>query len=127
MPTARSPVLRASSSRGTYVRRNGRLIDLGCAKVICSEEPVNAEATGNSVIEIPVTPSRKPLPILDPREQQQIADRFQTLLLMFRFETLEARRRFRESCRHCRAQQNDTPPGEIGPNTPGSVGLDAPL
>jgi hypothetical protein len=79
-------LLRVSSARDTYVPRNGRLLDLSCAMVICSEGPLDADAGGSSIIEIPITPSRKPLPILDARAQQQIADRFQPLLLMFRLK-----------------------------------------
>lgn len=82
-------LLRASSSRDTYVPRNGRLVDLSCAKVICSEEPLYAGAVADGFIEIPVTPSGEPLPILDLRAQQQIADEFQPKLLMFRLKNYQ--------------------------------------
>lgn len=78
--------LRASSARDTFVSRSGRLVDLSCAKVIWSEDSLDKAATGDSVIEIPVTSSLKPLPTLDARAQRQIADRFQPLLLMFRLK-----------------------------------------
>ncbi len=77
-------LLRTSSDRDTYVPRNGRLVNLCCAKVICSEEPLYDDPTGGNFIEIPVTPTCESLPILDQRAQQQIADEFQPKLLMFR-------------------------------------------
>ena len=80
-------LLRASGTRDTYVPRNGRLMNLCCAKVISSEVPLYEAAAGGSFIEIPVTTLHEPLPTLDQRTQQQIADDFQPKLLMFRLKT----------------------------------------
>ncbi len=77
-------VLRASSARDIYIPRRGRLINACCAKVICSEELLDNEELGNSTIEIPVIPTRQPLPILEKCAQQEIAREFQSKLLRFR-------------------------------------------
>src|SRR5208282_1574232 len=77
-------LLRVSSTRDTFVPRNGRLVNLCCAKVICSEEPLYDDAAGGGFVEIPVAPLPEPLPILDQLTQQQIAGEFQPKLLMFR-------------------------------------------
>ena len=79
-------LLRTSSARDTYIPRNGRLVNLCCAKVICSEEPLYDAPTGSNFIEIPVTPTCESLPVLDQRAQQQIADEFQPKLLMLRLK-----------------------------------------
>lgn len=76
-------LLRASRSRSAYLPRSGRLVNLCCAKVICSDEPLFDEVPGGFMV-IPVAPSREPLPILDARAQKEIADRWQPKLLMYR-------------------------------------------
>jgi hypothetical protein len=77
-------VLRATSARDTYIPRKGRLINACCAKVICSEELLGNEELGQSSMIIPVTNTRRPIPILDGSAQQEIASEFQAKLLKFR-------------------------------------------
>jgi hypothetical protein len=77
-------VLRASSAQDVYVPWKGRLIKTCCAKVLCTDEPLDHERLGHGTIEIPVTPTRKSLPILEKRSQQEIASKFQSKFLRFR-------------------------------------------
>jgi hypothetical protein len=76
--------LRASSARDIYIPRKGRLINTCCAKVICSEELLDNEELGQGALEIPVTSTRQPIPILEKYTQQEIASDFQPKLLRFR-------------------------------------------
>jgi hypothetical protein len=77
-------VLRTSSARDVYFSWRGRLINTCCAKVICSEELLDNEELGQASIEIPVTPTRRPILILEECAQREIASEFQSKLLMFR-------------------------------------------
>jgi hypothetical protein len=76
--------LRVTNAQDAYVPRRGRLATVSGARVICSEEPFYDGALGGGGVDIPVTSSRQPLPILDRSTQQQIADEFQPKLLMYR-------------------------------------------
>ena len=77
-------VLYASRGRGTSILWKGRLVDLGWAKVIRSEEPLNNFKLGPGVIEIPVDPAPHSIPMLHPATEQKIADEIQPMLLMYR-------------------------------------------
>jgi len=77
-------VFRASSAQDIYIPWKGRLINTCCAKVLCTEELLDNEGFGHGIIEIPVTPTRQPLPILEKCVQQEIASEFQSKLLRFR-------------------------------------------
>ncbi len=77
-------VLRASSAPDIYIPWKGRLINTCCAKVLCNDEPLDNEGLGRGTIEIPVSPTRRPLPILDKCAQKEIASKFQSKLLSFR-------------------------------------------
>ena len=77
-------VLRASSAQDVHIPWKGRLIKTCCAKVLCTDELLDNEGLGHGSMEIPVTPTRKSLPILEKRSQQEIASEFQSKLLRFR-------------------------------------------
>jgi len=79
-------VLYASRGRGTSILWKGRLVDLGWAKVIRSEEPLSKLKLGPGVIEIPVDPSPPSVPMLHPGTEQRIADWIQPMLLMYRLQ-----------------------------------------
>ena len=81
-------LLRASSSRDTFVPINGEARSIYCAKAIYTEEPIVDSALIQSVLSIPVTPTKRPLPILDEGVQQTIADEFQPKLLNYRLTNL---------------------------------------
>jgi hypothetical protein len=83
-------VLRASSARNIYFPRKGRLINTCCAKVICSEELLDNQELGQGTIEIPVTRTSLPIPILEKCAQQEIACEFQSRLLRFRLASYNA-------------------------------------
>jgi hypothetical protein len=77
-------VIRSSVAQDIYVPRKGRLINASLATVICTEDLFDADGLGRSAIEIPVTPTRRVVPILDRRTQEEIAGEFQPKLLGFR-------------------------------------------
>lgn len=76
-------LLRAGNRRGAYILRNGRLVDMYCAKVISSPQHLGP-AVADAAVEIALSPSRRDLPVLDDQVQQQIADKFQPRLLGYR-------------------------------------------
>lgn len=76
-------LLRAGSRRGAYLLRNGRLVDMYCAKVIRSPQYLGP-AVADAAVEIALSPSRRALPVLDDQVQRQIADKFQPRLLAYR-------------------------------------------
>jgi hypothetical protein len=77
-------LLRASSAPDIYIPWKGRLVNTCCAKVICADEPLDSEKLRQGAIEIPVAPTRQPLPILEKCVQQDIANEYQSKLLSFR-------------------------------------------
>ena len=77
-------LLRLLNAPDAYVPWKGRLINVRCAKVICSEESLPSDLLGAGFTEIRVPPARRSLPILDQHAQQQIAEEFQPQLLKFR-------------------------------------------
>jgi len=83
-------VLYASRGRGTSILWKGRLVDLGWAKVIRSEEPLSHLKLGPGVIEIRVDPSPRSVPMLHPGTEQRIADGIQPMLFMHRLEHLRS-------------------------------------
>ena len=84
LSTQSEKVLYASHGRGTSILWKGRPVDLGWAKVIRCEEPLNNFSLGPAVIEIPVDPVPHSIPMLHPGTEQRIAGWFQPMLLMYR-------------------------------------------
>ena len=76
-------VIRATRTRGS-IPSKGKLVCTRCTTVICSEEPLNGAIPDSHAIEIPVTHTRVPLPVLNEDAQQSIAEEFQPKLLMYR-------------------------------------------
>jgi len=81
-------LLRTSNARNLYVVRNGHALNLFCSKAILSMGPLEDTLFNGSAIRIPVTPSRRPLPILDERVLQGIANDLQPKLLAYRLANL---------------------------------------
>jgi hypothetical protein len=77
--------LRASQSQGIRFPRNGQALDLCCAKVVCSPEPLRDAPLANLALQISLAPARRELPALSEEASQRIADEFQAKLLMYRF------------------------------------------
>jgi hypothetical protein len=76
-------ILRATNSRG-HIPRRGRLVSARCATVLCAEEPLSGDVLGWNAVEIPVTHSRRSLPVLSQQRQREIAEEFQPKLLGYR-------------------------------------------
>jgi hypothetical protein len=77
-------LLRASNTRGVYVARNGRALDLYSPKVVCSREPLRDALLASRALQVALAPPRRQLPVLDGEASEQIADEFQAKLLMYR-------------------------------------------
>jgi hypothetical protein len=76
-------VIRATRTRGN-IPSKGKLVSTRCTTVIYSEEPLNGGIPDDSSIDIPVSHSGCPLPLLNEDVQQGIAETFQPKLLMYR-------------------------------------------
>ena len=76
-------VIRATRRRGNIPSR-GKLLSTRCTTVIYTEDPLNGGIPDDGAIEIPVSHSRSPLPLLNEDMQQGIAEKFQPKLLMYR-------------------------------------------
>lgn len=77
-------VFRASSAPDIFTPWKGRFLHACCAKVVCTEDPLENEGIGQGAVEIPITPTRQSLPILEKCVQEEITDEFQSKLLRFR-------------------------------------------
>ena len=88
-------LLRASKYRGLHLPGNrGSVVDLYGPKAIFCGNDAAADSLGGGVIHISVTPSQLQSSGLDEQVQDEIANKFQPLLLMYR---LKNSRRVRES------------------------------
>jgi hypothetical protein len=88
-------LLRASKHRGLHLPGNGgSVVDLYGPKAIFCGNDAAVETLGGGVIHISVTPSQLQSSALDEQVQDEIANRFQPRLLMYR---LKNSRRVRES------------------------------
>jgi hypothetical protein len=79
-------LLEATSSREAQVLSKGRILNTYCAKVVCVEESLNEMMPDWPMIEIPVPEICSPASSLNSSAQLQIADEFQSKLLMFRLK-----------------------------------------
>jgi hypothetical protein len=78
-------LLRASSHRGLHLAGNrGTIIDLYGPKVIFCGSAAAVDNLGGGVIHISVTPSQLRTSALDEQVQNEIANKFQSTLLMYR-------------------------------------------
>jgi hypothetical protein len=80
-------LIRATFNRG-YVPFKGKLVRTTCTTVFHIDEPLIDTIAGRHIIEIPTAYPRSPLPILNPKAQQEIAKKFQPKLLMYRLVNL---------------------------------------
>lgn len=78
--------LRASQNQGVRFPRNGQALDLYCAKVVCSPEPLRDASLANLALQISLAPARRELPALSEEASRRIADEFQAKLLRYRIE-----------------------------------------
>ena len=76
-------VIRATQTHG-YIPLKSKLVRTRCATVICNQEPLNGRIHDSNAIEIPVSQTRIPLPVLTEAVQNAIADEFQPKLLTYR-------------------------------------------
>jgi hypothetical protein len=73
----------ASGWRGFRSARSGRLVEIVGAKVFSTDTPLG-KLQGCPILEIPVAPPRRPLPVLDEQAQNDIAVKFLPKALQFR-------------------------------------------
>jgi hypothetical protein len=79
-------ILRATSLRDAHILSRGRPISAHCVKVVCLDEPWKASFRDWPAIEICVPRADSPLPMLDDRAREHIAQKFQAWLMMYRLE-----------------------------------------
>jgi hypothetical protein len=69
--------------QGFLAARSGRFGEFAGSVALSTDSPLN-DRTLDPLMEIPITPSRQPLPILDKRVQGELAKEFQPKLLRYR-------------------------------------------
>jgi hypothetical protein len=69
--------------QGFLAARSGRFGEFAGSVALSTDSPLN-DRTLDPLMEIPITPSRQPLPILDKRVQGELAREFQPKLLRYR-------------------------------------------
>jgi hypothetical protein len=79
--------LRASNSQGVRFPKTGQVLDLYCAKAICSPEPLRDPSLASSALQITLPPVRGELPAWSEEASHQIAEEFQAKLLMYRINS----------------------------------------
>jgi hypothetical protein len=79
--------LRASSMKGIFIFRRGRVLDVFCAKAICSHEPLSDAGLRGLALEVALPPTPGGLPVLDCQKAEESAEEFQAKLLMYRLKT----------------------------------------
>jgi hypothetical protein len=80
--------LRTTSSREAHFAAKGRLLNFCCAKVFCTDDPLNHSLEGFPLLEISIGPGESSMPYLDYRAQKEILEEFQPKLLMYRLMNL---------------------------------------
>jgi hypothetical protein len=76
--------LHATNNCGRSAVRNGRIMDVFSAKVICSREPLRDALLVSQALEITLSPAGRQVPFLEDSVCAQIADEFQSKLLCYR-------------------------------------------
>ena len=80
--------LRSSNRRGIPCARKGKILDLYCAKAICTQEPIADRALASSALQITLPPKRRQLPVLTAEESRELAQDYQAELLRYRLENI---------------------------------------
>jgi hypothetical protein len=81
-------LLRASNYRGLFVSGNGgTVLDIACSKAVYWGMEGGADLLDDTALHLALPPARRDLPQLGVREQDQIANRFQPQMLMYRCRT----------------------------------------
>lgn len=83
----RARLLRSGSTPGVHVIRGSKVYDTFCAKVVVSRQEPSDTALASRAIFIPLMPTHRGLPCLDAAALQQVADRFQPLLMDYRLKS----------------------------------------
>jgi hypothetical protein len=78
-------LLAASGWRGFYAPRSGRLVEFLGAKALATDALLD-DPTLTPLLVIPMAASRRPLPVLDRRAQEKVAQEFQPKLLQYRIQ-----------------------------------------
>jgi len=81
--------LRMGSTRGGRAVRNSKIYETFCAKIISSRELPQDAALASRAVFVSMLPTSKPLPPLSESTLDQIAEKFQPLLLGYRLENYQ--------------------------------------
>lgn len=76
----------ATGSRDAQIVSKGRILNVCCSRVLCSEESLSGTVPDWSGLEIPTSPSAGSVPVFDFRAQEQIVSEFQPKLEMSRLD-----------------------------------------
>jgi hypothetical protein len=76
--------LYASKSRDIHFANKGQVLDLYCAKAVCSQEPLRDPVLAALALQITLPPMRRALPDLTDAASREIANKFQKDLLRYR-------------------------------------------
>ena len=82
-------LLRATSRRGVFVVKGTRVLDLFCAKVVCSREYLSDDVLGGLQLRISLPPVRQ-MALLDEKTLNKIAHEFQARFLSYRLRNVLA-------------------------------------
>jgi hypothetical protein len=77
-------VLRAMSRPGTLILRNGQLHDVLIPTLVCTAEPLRDRWILDQAVQVTLTPTRGPLPDLDPQTLSESARNLKGKLLRYR-------------------------------------------
>ena len=81
-------LLYATNIHGRFVLRKERVVDVFCAKVICSREPLCDAPRAGQALQITLSPGGRQVPFLEDSVWERIADEFQSKLLQYRLTNL---------------------------------------
>ena len=82
-------LLSASNDRDAHILWKGALVNIYCSKVIYCGNTIGNCPFGDAVLQINLTPSRGPQPILDAKSRQGIVEHLQAKLLAYRQKNIE--------------------------------------
>ena len=83
-------ILKACSSRGSFIARSGNFLDLHCAKVLSFEENEMDDSVAAGMLRVALLPAESPTPILNASDEERISAEFQGMLLDYRVRTYSA-------------------------------------
>ena len=101
-------VLRIMSRPGSPIIRNGELHDVSIPTLVCTAEPLRDQRILDQALQVTLTPTRGPLPNLDPKTLNESAGKLRAKLLRYHQTNLA---KVHDS--HCDAPQLSSPMREI--------------